>query len=78
MKLNDEYNLKFMNHPDRLAADSRLRKSLKRIEEIKVLSAQTILACIPPALKELQDAYENLNITEARIELELLEEQAAV
>lgn len=77
MKLNDEYNLKFMNHPERVAADSRLRKALKRIDGIKTLSAQTILICMPPALKELQEAYENLNVVEARIETELLKEQAA-
>lgn len=77
MKLNDENNLRFFNHPDRIDADERLRKALKHIEGIKTLSAQTILTCMPPALKELADAYENLNITEARIEAELLEEQAA-
>ena len=77
MKLNDEYNLKFMNHPDRVDADNRLRNALKHIEEIKTLSAQTILICMPPALKELQSAYENLNVIEARIEMELLKEQAA-
>lgn len=66
-----------MNHPDRISADNRLRKALKHIEGIKTLSAQTILICMPPALKELQNAYENLNIVEARIESELLKEQAA-
>ncbi len=76
MKLNNEYNLKFMNHPERVAADKRLRKTLKHIEEIKTLSAQTILTCMPPALKELESAYENLNIVEAKIEIELLKEQA--
>lgn len=77
MKLNNEYNLKFMNHPDRVAADAKLRKALKRIEEIKTLSAQTILICMPPALKELESAYENLIIVEAMIEQKLLKEQAA-
>lgn len=77
MKLNNEYNLKFMNHPDRVAADAKLRKALKRIEETKTLSAQTILICMPPALKELECAYENLIIVEAMIEQELLKEQAA-
>ena len=76
MKLNDKNNLKFMNHPDRIVADNRLRKALKNIEEIKTLSAQTILICMPPALKELQNAYENLNAIEARIEVELLKGQA--
>lgn len=76
MKLNDEYNLKFMNHPERVAADNRLRKALKHIEGIKTLSAQTILICMPPALKELESAYENLNVVEARLETELLKEQA--
>ena len=75
MKLNDEYNLKFMNHP--IAADDRLRKALKHIEDIKTLSAQTILTCMPPALAELQNAYENLNIIEAKIEYEFLKEQVA-
>ena len=77
MKLNDEYNLKFMNHPGRIAADDRLRKALKHIEDIKTLSAQTILTCMPPALAELQNAYENLNIIEAKIKYEFLKEQAA-
>lgn len=77
MRLNDENNLKFINHPERLAADERLRKALKHIEGIKTLSAQTILICMPPALKELQSAYESLNEIEARIEMELLQEQAA-
>ena len=77
MKLNDEYNLKFMNHPDRVAADAKLRQALKWIEETKTLSAQTILICMPPALKKLESAYENLNIVEAMIEQELLKEQAA-
>lgn len=70
MKLSDEKNLEFMNNKERLEADARLRKALKHIEEIKTLSAQTILICMPPALKELSEAYENLNIIEARLEFE--------
>ena len=55
-KLNDEQNLLFMNNKERIEADNRLKKAIKRIEEIKTLSAQTILTLMPQALKELSDA----------------------
>lgn len=74
MKLSDEKNLLFFNDARRIEADARLRKALKNIRDIQTLSAQTILICMPPALKELQEAYENLNVIEAIIEDELKQE----
>lgn len=75
MKLSDEKNLEFMNNKERLNADARLRKAIKHIEDIKTLSAETILICMPPALNELSEAYENLNRIEARLEYELGQSQ---
>lgn len=69
--MNNEKNLEFITNKERLEADARLRKALKHIEDIKTLSAQTVLMCMPPAMKELSDAYENLIIIEAKIANEL-------
>lgn len=71
MKLTDEQNILFMNNKERMNADKRLRKALKHIEEIKTLSAQTILICMPPALKELKEVYEALIQIEAKLEHEI-------
>lgn len=68
--MNDEQNLKFMNHPERLKAEDELKKALKNIRDIQTLSAQTVLIYMPPALKRLEEAYENLNILEAKLEQE--------
>lgn len=71
-KLTDEQNMAFMNDPRRVKARERLDKALKHIEEIKTLSAQVILTIMPPALKELETAYNELIITETQVECEIL------
>lgn len=72
MKMTDRQNLEFMNHPKRIEAQTRLNKALKHIREIECLSAQTVLTLMPPAIKELSEAYENLNVVEATLEYEIL------
>lgn len=73
MKLNDKENLEFMRNPERLEAEAKMRKAEKHIKEIADCSIQTILVTMPQALKKLQQAYEEFNIIEARLEYEIIE-----
>lgn len=72
MKMSDEQNLKFMNDKRRLEAQERLDTALKNVRDIQTLSAQTVLICMPSAIKKLNEAYENLNIVEAQVEAEII------
>lgn len=73
MKLNDKENLEFMRNPERLKAEAEMRKAEKHIQEIAECSIQTILVKMPQALKNLQQAYEEYNITEAKLEYGIIE-----
>ncbi len=71
--LDSEKNLTFMNHPERVAAQKELDEAVLRIStDIKVGgSAMYYLTILPPILKKLEAAVENLNIVEAKIIAEL-------
>lgn len=75
MKLTDKENLEFMNNEERVAADAELQKRRKEVEEIAKLSTQTILVTMPQAIKNLQQAYENLIVVEAKIEDEIIQKR---
>lgn len=61
--LDSEKNLTFMNHPERVAAQKELDEAVLRIStDIKVGgSAMYYLTILPPILKKLEAAVENLN-----------------
>lgn len=70
--LTNEQNLRFMNHPDLVAAQKRLKNAKERVRGVQTSGpAQVILTLMPPAMKELADAYENLKAVEARLEYEI-------
>lgn len=70
--MNDKQNLEFMNHPDLVAAQKRLADAKRRVRSVQTIGpAQVILTLMPPAMKELAAAYENLKIVEARLEYEI-------
>lgn len=74
MKLNDEQNLAFMSDPRRVAAEKELHDIVHSIQtDIKFDgNAHYYLTVLPPLLKKLADAYENLNIVEATVQAEIL------
>ena len=67
-----EENLEFMTNEERISADKELRERKKEVEIIAGLSIQTILTTMPQAVKNLQRAYEHLNIIEAKLENEII------
>jgi len=70
--VNDKQNLEFMNHPDLVAAQKRLADAKNRVRSVQTTGpALVILKTMPPAMKELADAYENLKAVEARLEYEI-------
>lgn len=70
--MNDKQNLEFMNHPDLVAAQKRLENAKERVRDVQTSGpAQVILTLMPPAMKELAAAYEDLKLTEARLEYEI-------
>lgn len=70
--MNDKQNLELMNHPDLVAAQKRLKDAKERVRGAQTSGpAQVILTLMPPAMKELAAAYENLKIVEARLEYEI-------
>lgn len=73
MKLNDEQNIAFMNDPRRISAQKEV-DSVRHTISVDVKfngSAQYYLTVLPPLLKRLEQAVENLAIVEATIETEL-------
>lgn len=75
MKLNDEQNLAFMNDYRRIEAQKRLNNIVSRIQ-VDVTSngnAMYYLTVLPPLLKELERAYEDLSVVEATIIAEFAE-----
>lgn len=74
MKLNNEQNATFVNDPRRVAAEKELHDIVHRIQtNIKFDgNAHYYLTVLPPLLKKLEEAYENLNVIEAAVEAEIL------
>lgn len=73
--MNDEQNCKFMNDPRRVEAQKEL-DSIRHSISVNVKfngTAQYYLTILPPLLKRLEQAMENLNIVEATIEYEILQ-----
>jgi len=71
-RMNDEQNLRFMTDPARLAAESEMHSALKEVQGMQGLSTQTVLICMPPALKRLEVAYNKLITVEAQLEQDIL------
>lgn len=72
-KLNDEQNLAFMNDPRRREAEKELHDIVRHIRtDIKADgNAMYYLTVLPPLIKKLETANENLNIIEAKILCEM-------
>ena len=75
MKLDNEQNLAFMNDPRRIAAQKRLDDIVSNIQaDVKSNgNAMYYLTVLPPLLKELERAYEDLSVVEATIIAEVTE-----
>ena len=75
-KLNDEQNLAFMNDPRRLKAEKELHDIVRHISaDIKADgNAMYYLTVLPPLIKKLETANENLNLSEAQILFEMEEQ----
>jgi len=73
MRMNDEQNRAFMNDPRRIEAEKRLHEAVRQIQISLKLdgNAGYYLTVLPPKMKELEDANENLILVEAAIEAEL-------
>lgn len=72
MKMTDAQNIAFMNNPERLAAEKRVKDAKERVRSVQTCTAaQVILTIMPPALKELERAYEDLQSIEARLWVEI-------
>lgn len=71
--LTNEQNLALMNDPRRVAAQSALDEIVRHIhEDIKSNgNAMYYMTVLPPLLKRLKDAYEELAIVEATVEAEI-------
>lgn len=77
MKLNDKYNLEYMNNPERIAAEKKLHDAVDRIREEQRFqgNAEYYLTIMPGLLKKLEKASEELTIIEAKLEYELGQKQ---
>ena len=74
MKLDDEQNLKFMTDSRRIAAQRELDEARHNISVNVKFNGSAIyyLKTLPPMLKRLQNAYDNLQITETLVEDEII------
>ena len=52
-----------------------MRERKKEVERIAGLSIETIIVTMPQAVKNLQNAYEKLNIVEAKVENEIIQKR---
>lgn len=75
MKLTDKENYEFMANEERVAADKEMRERKKEVEKIAGLSIEIIITTMPQAVKNLQNAYEKLNIVEAKVENEIIQKR---
>lgn len=73
MRMNDEQNIAFANDPRRIEAEKRLHEAVRQIQTSLKYdgNAGYYLTALPPKMKELEDANENLILVEAAIEAEL-------
>lgn len=73
MHLNNEQNIVFANDPRRVEAEKRLHEAVRQIQISLKLdgNAGYYLTVLPPKMKELEAANENLILVEAAIETEL-------
>lgn len=74
MKLTNEQNLAFMSDPRRIAAQKQLNEAVFHISDsVKSSrhSAGYYLTVLPPLLKSLAAAVENLTVVEAMVEAEI-------
>ena len=55
--------------------DKEMRERKKEVERIAGLSIETIIVTMPQAVKNLQNAYEKLNIVEAKVENEIIQKR---
>ena len=79
MRLNDEQNIAFMNDPRRIEAERKayaIRDHIKRIQISDKQGLEIYIRLLPPLLRELEEAYQNLIVVEATVEAELLEKGA--
>lgn len=77
MRLNDKYNLEFVNNPERIAAEKKLRDAVDRIRDVQRFqgNAEYYLTIMPGLLKKLEKAKEELTVLEAKLEHELGQKQ---
>lgn len=74
-RLNDEQNLAFVNNPERLAAEKEMRDTVKLIQtsvKSDCANAGYYLTVLPMYLKRLENAVENLNKVEAKVQAQIL------
>lgn len=73
-KMDNEQNAKFMSDPERLAAEQRMRDLVKHIQaSVKTDgSAEYYLTVLPPILKQLEEARQNLATIEVKVQDRIL------
>nr|WP_304956177.1 hypothetical protein [uncultured Acetatifactor sp.] len=78
MKLNDKYNLEFVNNPDRIEAEKKMHDVVDRIRDEQRFqgNAHYYLTIMPGLLKKLEKARDELTILEAKLEYELGQKQS--
>lgn len=75
MRLNNEQNIAFANDPRRVAAEKKMRDLVHHIQssvKSDCANAGYYLNVLPPLLKDLEAARDNLIVIEATVEAELL------
>lgn len=74
MELNNEQNITFVNDPRRISAQMEINEIVRHIStDLKSDgSALYYLTVLPPILKKLEAAMENLSIVEATVTSEIL------
>ena len=74
MELNNDQNITFMNDPSRIAAQREVDEIVRHISTDLKFSGNAMyyLTVLPPLLKKLEAAMENLSIVEASVTYEIL------
>jgi hypothetical protein len=74
MRMNDDQNRAFANDPRRIEAENRLHEAVRRVKACLKNdgNAGYYLNCLPPLMKELEAANENLIVIEATVEAEVI------
>ncbi|MCD7836117.1 MAG: hypothetical protein LUG83_05655 [Lachnospiraceae bacterium] len=67
--------IQFMQNAERMEAEAEVQKRKKEVKEIAKLATETILVTMPPAISNLQQAYEKLIAVEAKIEDEIIQKR---